>query len=500
MNKIFKTSKLSASIIMVLAILVAINFGAYHIFKRWDLTANQLYSLSDVSQTTVKNLDKEVEIEVLFGPEMPAQYLNLQQAVNDILAEYASYSRNIQIKAVEPEKIAKRAEELKLPRVQFNTLQKDKLEVLNGYLGLALQYEGKTEIIPVVQDTSNLEYQITSLIKKLTSSELPTIGWVQSHGALDINKQTQAAYQALAKLYTIKTVDLSTIEPIDPQIKTLIIPGLKSAMEEPALQKINDYLMQGKTALLLEEKIGLGNNLSYHATANNLDQLLAQYGLKVNEQLVLDKVNAVAPFNQGYVTFNINYPFWPKLANASFAQDVPAVAKLEGIVLPWTTSLSVTDQLPASTKVDYLAKTSNQAWTKSGDYNLMPNQNLYGNEALQQYYVAVKLSGLTNSTTQQTSADAQLIVVADSDFMQDQILQIYPQNLTLFQNLVDNLALDSDLATIRAKEMIDRPIKDISATHKRWLRYGNVFGLTILVIILGLARYYWRRKSNHFSL
>ena len=498
MNILFKTSKLSVAIIIVIAGLVVINFLAGQWFKRWDLTANSIYSLSQVSQQTVAELPEELNIEVVFGPELPSQYINLQQTVNDILAEYASYSSKIKITAVTPEEIENKAQELRLPQVQFNTVRKDKLEVLNGYLGLALHYQEQTETIPVIQDTSNLEYQITSLIKKISSPVTPIIGVVQSHGALNLDQDISTAYNELKKLYQVRRVDLSSEEAIANDIQTLIIPAPQTLIEPAELQKIDDWLLSGKSALILAEANSMAGNLAWHQSANNLSDWLADYGLILNQDFVLDKVNAMAPFNQGFITFNVNYPFWPKITNANFNQTVPAVAKLEGVVLPWTTSLEIDQSIAEQAQI--LAHSSEQAWVKSGEYTLLPNQELYNNEELKSYNFIIKVQSLTNLPSEKNNSDSQLIVVADSDFITDSIVQRYPANLMLWQNLIDNLSLDSDLATIRAKEITERPIKELTTAQRRWLRYGNVFGLTIIIIALGLLRYYWRRKFNNFSL
>jgi len=43
----------------------------------------------------------------------------------------------------------------------------------------------------------------------------------------------------------------------------------------------------------------------------------------------------------------------------------------------------------------------------------------------------------------------------------------------------------------------DRPIKELSETQKATARYLNVFGVTILVVVFGMARYFIRRRKNY---
>lgn len=498
---IFKTSKLSALIFIVVAILTVLNILAYHFFKRWDLTKDQLYSLSATSQETVKKLNDPLTIEVYFGPDLPAQYLPLEQSVKDILAEYASYSGQIKVDYVGPDKMADQAEALNIPKVQFNAYQKDRVEVVNGYLGLSLRYGDKTEIIPVVQDTSNLEYQLTSLVKKITADSLPIIGLVQSNGSLPADG-LQALSKEVGRLYQLQSVDLSAEGDIPAEISTLVVPGPQAAMSEAELKKIDQFLMQNKPVFMILDRVAIGSGLSSHVSANNLPSLLQDYGLVVDDRLIFDKSAGLASFTQGYLTFNLPYALWPKLVSENFDQASPMVAKLDNVVLSWATSLDIDQsRLDPQTTVSYLAKTTKQAWRKDGDFSLLPQQQFYNNEPLEQYNVAMELSGKLNSPYGQGSADqAQLVVITDSDFIRDELVARSPANLLLVQNIIDGLSLDSDLATIRAKQLTDHPLQELTDSQKKLIRYANVFGLTLIVIIGGVLRYYLRKRMNRFSL
>jgi hypothetical protein len=64
--------------------------------------------------------------------------------------------------------------------------------------------------------------------------------------------------------------------------------------------------------------------------------------------------------------------------------------------------------------------------------------------------------------------------------------------------LVDGTSLDSDLIKIRSKQSSDRSLKDTSDSAKQIIKYANIFGLAVVVVIFGVFRYYLRkkRKSN----
>ena len=60
----------------------------------------------------------------------------------------------------------------------MNVIEKDKAELANVYMGIAILYEDKKEVLPVVQTTNNLEYDLTSAILKVTSKEVKTVGFL----------------------------------------------------------------------------------------------------------------------------------------------------------------------------------------------------------------------------------------------------------------------------------------------------------------------------------
>ena len=48
-----------------------------------------------------------------------------------------------------------------IPPMQVNVMEEDKLEIKKVYLGLVFLYENKKEILPVVQNLSGLEYELS---------------------------------------------------------------------------------------------------------------------------------------------------------------------------------------------------------------------------------------------------------------------------------------------------------------------------------------------------
>lgn len=502
-KKLLKNTNSTLTVIIVIGILVVINFFSYQIFFRWDITENNDYSISKVSKQAASKLDDIVNIKVYFSENLPSQYITLRQEVGDILDEYANYSNgNVRVEFIDPALDADLERELMIigiPQLQFNILEKDKYEVIRGYLGMAVQYGDKIEAIPVIQDTRNLEYQTTLAIKKVTDQISAVIGFVTSNSTLSTETEISVAYGKIRELYEVINVDLSINADIPLEINTLVIAGPKEEFSEDQLKAIDSFVMRGGSLLILVDGVKVEDGLMASNNIIGLDDLLLNYGVKLNHDLVLDVSSAMASFSQGFITFSSNYPFWPKVLRDGFDQDNVSVAKLESVVLPWVSSIEVLESKTEDGNISYLIKTTPKSWTQTENYDLNPQSRGLGIPAgnIGQKNLAVSITGkMSSAYSGESTETGRLIVVGDSEFMSDGFSQRNPDNLILFQNLVDSLSLDEDLINIRSKGVTERPIKELSDGARMGIRYANIFGLTLVVMAFGLIRYFTRRRSK----
>jgi gliding-associated putative ABC transporter substrate-binding component GldG len=497
------------TVIIIIGLLLVVNFIFNQVHFRADLTANSDFSLSQVSKKTAADLDDVVNIKVYFSKNLPAQYVNLQQDVTDMLDEYASYSNGkIKVQIIDPASLGDAQKELAaqgIPALQFNVLRNDSYQVINGYLGIVIQYGGKTEVIPVVSDTSNLEYQLTSDLKKLVSKNPPVIGIVTSNNTVpttgDANSGSTLMTQAYAKiadLYQIKNIDLSK-DVITDDISTLLIVGPKDKFTDDELKKIDTFVMKGKSLIVLADGVEIVKGMSTSKNDVGLNKLLSAYGLTLNNDLITDTSNGRASFSQnsgGYsMTYMINYPLWPKILPSNMDKQNVIVANLQNIIFPWVSSITVTPK--DGENIIYLAKSTNEAQEETDNFVLDPQKAGSSAGKTGQYDLAVYVSGKLNSAFGKSSTDkARVVLVGDSDFATDMFTGDGSDNMLFFQNLVDGLSLDSGLINIRAKSATERPITLPDNSAKEAMRYLNIFGITILVLAIGMLRYFLRRRNK----
>ena len=162
-------------------IVVLVNIAATTLYKRFDLTAGNFFSISDISKTVVGTLSEPLTINVFFTKNLPAPHNNTEQYLHDLLAEYAlSANRHFNYrfydvspdlgdlspKAMENQALAN---SYGIRPVQIQAVEKDEVKFQKAYMGLVIIHGDQIEKIPTIQSTDGLEYKLTTAIRKLNN-------------------------------------------------------------------------------------------------------------------------------------------------------------------------------------------------------------------------------------------------------------------------------------------------------------------------------------------
>ena len=171
MKKIIEWFKSSASdFVLFIIFLVLINFVGSNAYLRLDLTKQQSYSLSKASKTIVKNLDEPLSIRVFFDKNLPAQYSNVTQYVEDLLEEYkraANKNFSVSYMDLSKEEDNTLAANYGLRQVQIQEVKNNEVGVKQTYMGLAISYGDAVELIDPVTTSEGFEYRLTSKISNM---------------------------------------------------------------------------------------------------------------------------------------------------------------------------------------------------------------------------------------------------------------------------------------------------------------------------------------------
>lgn len=434
------------------------------------------------------------------------------------------------------------------------------------YLHLILDAGGKVQVIYPPSEISETEIRsaIESALQRAVPGFLKVVGvWTPpATPTQDMFGQTQPALQtyqtviqSLRDSFDVRTVDLSNGEvPANIDILLVIAPENLTDIQRYA---IDQYLMRGGTLFVAAGNYKL--NVDYYSGAlllqpieQNLREMLASYGVTVDQSLVLDPQNLPFPIQ---VTRNVgnfqvqeiqavNYPFFVDIRQGGMNTDSPILSRLPALMMAWASPVTAStaaegEDATSPRKVTTLFRSTGQSWV-SRDTNIQPNLELYpeigfpvGSDR-QAQPLAVVVEGTFTSffkdkpspfeaaaEGEQADATAQpvtepaggliesspetarLIVVGSSEFLNDTVFQItssfsrdsYLNNLQFVQNIVDWATEDTDLVSLRSRGTTARtldPLTDQQETQWEVLNYAVAL---IGVVVIG-AMWQWRRRAE----
>jgi gliding-associated putative ABC transporter substrate-binding component GldG len=491
--------------LLILGILIFINIISIRVFDRIDLTSQHVYTLSDASKRLVGSLDDRVTVKAYFTEDLPSPYNNNRREVLDMLNDYKAYAKgNLEYQFINPqgEKGEQEAQEQGISPVQVQVVNADKLEVKRGYLGLVMLYEDKKEVLPVVQNLSSLEYDISSALKRLTTRTKKKIGYTTGHGEAEISAMRQA-YQALSEQYDPVPVDLSKGAPVPPDIAALLVISPQTAFQDSAKYQLDQYLMRGGKIAFLLNRVNATLQMRAGQLLNlGLDDMLESYGIRVNPDLVRDAQCASVGVTQQQGSFSITsqvpFPYIP--VASAFDATNPIVKDLRSVFFFFVSSLDTTGAAAKGLKTDVLVRSSKRSGRQTGYFVINPLEQ-YTPEDLAEG--GIPLAAIVDGSFKSyfvgkqpvpavtQSPETRIIVIGDGDFMKDQYLG-GRGNLTFFSNIVDYLTDDAGLITIRSKNVTPPPLEQVSDGTKQFAKYADLVGPPLLIIGYGLFR--WRRR------
>jgi ABC-type uncharacterized transport system involved in gliding motility auxiliary subunit len=174
--------------IVYAVVVVLLNVAGLTLFFRYDLTRNQMYSISKASQSVVETLSEPLSIKVFFSKNLPAPHNNTERYLQDLLEEYGNYanrffnyrfydvtaeSGDITPEAKENQELAKN---YGIMPVQIQAVEKDEVKFLKAYMGLVIIHGDIIERIPTITSTDGMEYRLTTAIRKLNNKVSALVG------------------------------------------------------------------------------------------------------------------------------------------------------------------------------------------------------------------------------------------------------------------------------------------------------------------------------------
>lgn len=503
--------------VAVAAVVVLANLLAVKHFVRLDLTQDRVHTLSQQSRLILGRLEKPLVVKVYFTAGLETPYNNHQQVLEDKLQEMRAWGRGrVELVTVDPtadEDARAEARSYGIEPIQYRFRSQDRQELKQVWMGAVLLYGERQFVMPAITQVDTIEYDLARAVKQLLSGEeRKKVGFLTGHGEPDLltaKGPLEQLRNRLADSYELVAVDLSA-GPVPEDVAALLVVGPQRPLNLAELYDVDQFLMKGKPVGLflsqLKPDLRTGRAIPvYHG----LEALLGHYGIRLNRDLVVDRTangQMRFPVRQGQyvVQLPVNYPPIPRVTNLSRSSLV--VRDLDQMLFPFVSSLTLPDG-PGTVQWEALATTGAESGRITNVVRIEPGAFQVRDLAEEQGEFVLLASGEGSFTSFfadrpvpelgvgreasgriRESAPARLVVGGSADFIAN--------NLTFMENLVDWMAEDAELISIRSKAVQVPALELPEAGTVRWLQLANLLAPAALVGLAGAVRLWLRQRAG----
>ncbi len=441
-----------AMILLFIVVILLINLIAGKHYKRFDLTQNKKYTLSEQSRKIAASLTGPLKIYGFFRD--PSQE---KKKATDLLEQYRAASRNVSYRFVDPDRepgIARKYE-------------------VRSYGTLVLEYGDSYE---KVYNTE--EKDLTAAILKLTRKKGKKICFTRGHGEKSLDGYEADGLETLKHALEQEQYQTQEIillrEGIPEGCSLLVIAGPQVDLVEGEVGELERYLRCGGRVLILMDP----NRLP------NLTGLISRYGIKVGNDVVVD-LQSRRFLGDALSPLILDYPHHEITKDLSVASIFSLCRSVEPETSP-----------PSGITVQSLAKTSAASWAETDQAALKGGTVSFNEKLDRRGPVSVAaVSEITLSDTAVSSSEenpkARLVVFGDADFVTNRMVKLQG-NLDLILNTIAWLSEENVLVSIRSKEQASQPLS-LTARQGKVAFFLPVVVIPCLILFTGVFVFSRRR-------
>ncbi len=433
--------------LIVIAFIVLVNWFVNNHDKRWDMTPNKRYSLSEQTRKILKDLGQDVTIyafdqERSFGER------------RDVLGMYSSASNRVKVKYVDPNRQPALAKELGV----------------RSYGTIVLSAGDRH-----MEAQGDSEEGITNALVRVLKGQR-TACFIQTHGERNLDSTERDGYDHFKKQlgdenYQTEMLPFLQKMEIPKDCTMVVIAGPQNDYLPQEVDVIHKYLQDGGRALIM---LDAGVDLP------NLTKLLSDFGATARNDLVIDE-NPVAQI------FGTE-PYMPLIVKYG---SNPIVQPLNGraTLFPLSRSFEVGKEAKPGASADSLCDTSGDSygvtdWTpKIKEIQFHAGKDVKGPLAVA---VAGSISGEGEKKTEGRFVATGTSLIAANSFLG------FQSNRDFIMNSINWLSADEDLISIRATPPESQHL-NMNAEQMRRVLVLGVFGIPILIVLAGVL-VWWQRR------
>lgn len=524
---------------------------------RLDMTEEKRYTLSDASKAVLDNLNEPILIESFLEGELPSNFKRFRGAIEDLLDQLAIYGgSNFQYRFIDPSQ----AKSSKSRNEYYRSLVDKGLQPTNltytkdgqkseklVFPGVIITYGNRELAVPLLkgnrsatpeemlnQSVEGLEYELISAIKGITTANRKRVGYIIGHGEPD-STQLAGFTNAILTKYDLFKVNLSSRTTPLTGYDVLVIGKPTDSFSEIEKYLLDQFVMNGGNLLMFIDALSVdvrgaeGEGTIALPYDLNLEDLLFRYGIRINQNYVIDFHSGFFPGVRGTVGNQpkielLPWPFFPIISSYG---EHPLVRGLDATILKFASTLD-TVKAPGVTKTpllltsEYTKVLSPPVQVKFSDWqDEVPSSFFQSGPKVTGYLLEGNFNSLYKNRVLPTGVDtngfledgqsARIIVISDGDFIRNDFniqsgeplpLGVDPYVRTTYANeelllrSLDHLANDAGLTLVRNKEVKIRPLDRVKIKNERtyWVLLNGGLPM-LLVIMFGIVKYIIRKRK-----
>lgn len=533
---------------LLIAGLIALNIFGNYFFKRFDLTADKRYTLSETSLNIIKQIDSPLYIDVFLEGQFPAEFKRLQNETRQTLEEFKAYNSNIIFQFVNPlEKEEEREANMKmlyqrgLTPVSITVDDKGKQSQEVVFPWAIATYNDKSTKVQllknmmgasteekVVSSVQHLEYALADAFNKITKEKEKKIAVIKGIGELhdiqiaDFLKTVRESYYIGP--FTMDSVAKSpqrSLEALKKYDLAIIAKPSKRFTEEEK-EVLDQFIINGGKTLWLVDDVQAEMDSLYNESGSilaypkdlNLTDMFFKYGIRINPMLIKDEQATPIKLATGEPGSKTEYQQYPwRFAPFVYPESQhPIVKNIEGVkfefanpiellkndikktVLMESSKYSKAIGVPTEVSLDMVTEETNPKDYQTG--GLLPMavllegkfNSMYQNRVLPFKDAKYKAQGNNNK----------MIVISDGDIIKNQLDQAYQPlelgydkwtnnlfgNKEFLLNCVNYLLDDNGLINIRSKD-VDLPLLDKEKVHENYT-FTQILTVGLPIVVLAV--------------
>lgn len=537
-------------ILSALALILLINYGGQNYYKRFDLTQDQRYTLSEETISMLEELEDPMLIKVYLQGDFPSEFKRLQAETAQFLEELNAVNDLVKFRFIDPLSNAKELVNKGLQASRLTVQEGGKVSEAVIFPWAIVTYKGREENVSLLVNSSapsqerqlqnsieNLEFEFTNAFSKILEEKTKKVAVLKGNGELDdlhlfsfLSKLGEHYHLAAFTLDSIEANPSKTLDQLR-EYDLAIIAKPTLAFSEQEKYALDQYLMHGGKTMWfidnvhaeMDSLMTTGKSLAYNRDLGITD-LLFQYGIRINYNVSKDLYSSTIRLASGNTGNQVQYQdfrwhYFPLIfppSNHPITKNIdPVLMKFPSSIDTLKNGLSKTILLHSSPQ----SKIIGTPTTVSLDEIAVEADRKLYNDALIPFAVIIEgeFKSAYNSRVKpfnyQEAKDSSLpngmIVVSDGDILANEVYQGEPLpldidkwtnqpygNLSFLLNSAQYLLDEGGVINLRAKSLqIEFLNKEKAYEERSFWQMVNILIPLAILLVFGLIFRFIRRKK-----